>query len=133
MADDDLDLARQLTGVDEKFLQPFGVADPFHGDIRLEGFLSQRPDHRYGALALLRVDGRSAPQLIYATPKLHYPFGKDGRFHFPPIRRAVLYEKLDGTNVLAYRYRDAEGAARLTYKLRLSAVVRNSQIGRAHV
>jgi len=52
---------------------------------------------------LLRVDGRAVPQVIYATPKLKYPFGKDCRFHFPPIRRAHLYEKLDGTNVLAYR------------------------------
>lgn len=125
----DLELAGQMLGVDAKCLQPFDATDPFNDEIRLEGFLCQRPDHRYGALALLRVDGRPAPQRIFATPKLHYPFGKDGRFFFPPVQSAHLYEKLDGTNVLAYRYADADGARRLTYKLRLSPVLRNSKWG----
>jgi hypothetical protein len=125
----DLELAAELLGVDSKFLQPFDVTDPFNDEVRLEGFLCQRPDHRYGGLALLRVAGRPAPQRIFATPKLHYPFGKDGRFFFPPIQSAHLYEKLDGTNVLAYRYEDADGQRRLTYKLRLSPVLRNSKWG----
>jgi hypothetical protein len=124
-----LAIAKQLTGLEEKYLTPFDATDPFNGELRLEGFLSQRPDYRYGALAITHVGGEPAPQLIYATPKLHYPFGKDGRFHFPPIRRAALYEKLDGTNVLAYHYRDASGQRYLTYKLRLSAVLRNSKWG----
>lgn len=118
-----------MLGVDAKFLTPFDATDPFHGDTRLQGWLCQRPDHRYGALAITHVDEQPAPQLIYATPKLHYPFGRDGKFHFPPIRRAVLYEKLDGTNVLAYWYRTAGGESRLTYKLRLSATLRNSRWG----
>lgn len=125
----DLEQACQLLDVDAKFLQPFDVTDPFNDQIRLEGFLCQRPDHRYGALALLRVDGRPAAQRIFATPKLRYPFGKDGRFFFPRIQRAHLYEKLDGTNVLAYRYEDADARKRLTYKLRLSPVLRNSTWG----
>ena len=125
----DLKQAAELLGVDAKFLQSFDAADPFNDGARLEGFLCQRPDHRYGALALLRVDGRPAPQRIFATPKLHYPFGKDGRFFFPPIQSAHLYEKLDGTNVLAYRYHDADGCGRLTYKLRLAPVLRNSKWG----
>jgi hypothetical protein len=124
-----LDIARLFTGLEEKYLTPFDTTDPFNGEIRLEGYLSQRPDHRYGALVITRVGEEPAPQLIYATPKLHYPFGKDGRFHFPPIERAMLYEKLDGTNVLAYQYRDARGKEYLTYKLRLSAVLRNSKWG----
>lgn len=125
----DLEQAAALLGVDAKFLQPFDTADPFNHDVRIEGFLSQRPDHRYGALALLRVDGQPAPQRIFATPKLHYPFGKDGRFHFPPIQSAHLYEKLDGTNVLAYRYHDADQQPRVTYKLRLAPTLRNSKWG----
>src|SRR6266436_7554525 len=91
----DLEQATQLLGVDAKFLQPFDAADPFNDELRLEGFLCQRPDHRYGGLALLRVGGEPVPQVVYATPKLHYPFGKDGSFHFPPIERIHLYEKLD--------------------------------------
>lgn len=125
----DLELGADLLDVDARFLQPFDVTDPFNDEVRLEGFLCQRPDHRYGALALLRVAGEPAPQRIFATPKLHYPFGKDGRFFFPPIQSVHLYEKLDGTNVLAYTYVDAAGRRRLTYKLRLSAVLRNSKWG----
>jgi hypothetical protein len=126
---DDLLEAAGMLGVDAKFLQPFDAADPFHDDLPLQGFLCQRPDHRYGALALLRVGGERVPQVVFATPKLHYPFGKDGRFHFPPIATAHIHEKLDGTNVLAYHYTDASGRRRLTYKLRLSPVLRNSKWG----
>jgi len=80
-------------------------------------------------LTITHVGDAAAPQLIMATPKLHYPFGKDGSFHFPPIKTIHLYEKLDGTNVLAYRYRDPDGQWRLTYKLRLSPTLRNSRWG----
>ncbi len=124
-----LELAQQIIDLDAKWLQPFDVEDPFNNDMRLQGFLSQKPDHRYGALVITHVDGKEAPQLILATPKLHYPFGKDGKFHFPPIKKIHIYEKLDGTNVLGYRYQDADGNSHLTYKLRLYPVLRNSRWG----
>jgi len=124
-----LALATEIIGLDEKWLQPFDVGDPFNDDRRLRGFLCQKPDHRYGALAITHVGDAEAPQLILATPKLHYPFGKDGSFHFPPIKAIHLYEKLDGTNVLAFRYQDGDGQWRLTYKLRLSPTLRNSRWG----
>ncbi len=124
-----LDNASRLLEIDAKWLQPFDVTDPFHDGLRLEGFLCLKPNQLYGALALMRVGEEDAPQKIYATPKLHYPFGKDGVFRFPPIRSVRIYEKLDGTNVLAYQYRDAAGTARTTYKLRLHPVLRNSRWG----
>ena len=40
------------------------TADPFNGELRLEGFLCQKPDHRYGGLALLRVGGQPTPQKV---------------------------------------------------------------------
>ena len=124
----DMEDAKNLVGLEEKWLQPFDVIDPFSG-LRLEGFLSLKPDHRYGAVILLRVGGSDAPQLIYATPKLHYPFGKTGEFVFPRISKIDIYEKLDGTNVLAYTYSDAEGKRHLTYKLRLYPVLRDGKWG----
>jgi hypothetical protein len=122
-------IATQLIGLDAKWLQPFDVEDPFNNNLRLRGFLSQKPDHRYGALVITHVGDAEMPQLVLATPKLHYPFGKDGSFHFPPIKRLHLYEKLDGTNVFAYRYRDPESQWRQTYKLRLAPTLRNSRWG----
>lgn len=124
-----LAVAMQMAGVDAKWLEPFDVADPFNGGMRLRGYLCRRPDHRYGALAITHVGEELVPQLVLATPKLHYPFGRDGHFHFPTLRRVYLYEKLDGTNVLAYRYRDDKGNRHLTYKLRLFPVLRNSRWG----
>ncbi len=124
-----IEVAMELLGLEAKWIQPFDVEDPFNDNIRLQGCLCQKPDHRYGALAITHVDMREAPQLILATPKLRYPFGKDGSFHFPPVKKIYIYEKVDGTNVFAYRYSDAEGCRRLTYKLRLAPVLRNSRWG----
>ena len=126
---DSLATAESLLGVEAKWLQTFDAEDPFNGNKRLCGFLCQKPDHLYGALALTHVDGKEVPQTILATPKLHYPFGRDGSFHFPPIKRILIHEKLDGTNVLAYRYRDSAGDTFTTYKLRLAPVLRNSRWG----
>ena len=125
----DLAIATDLLGLEEKWLQPFEVQDPFNGDADLRGYLSLRPDHRYGALAVTHVNGKPAPQRIFATPKLHYPFDRAGTFHFPPVKHIAIYEKLDGTNVLAYRYGDAEGNLHTTYKLRLFPVLRNGKWG----
>jgi len=124
-----IEQAAALLGVQAGLLQPFVVADPFHDGLPLEGFLCQKTDHRYGAIVITRVADEPCPQLIHATPKLRYPFDRDGRFRFPPIARAHVYEKLDGTNVLAYRYRDAAGVVRTTFKLRLHPVLRNGTFG----
>ena len=124
-----LSVATQVIGLDAKWLQPFDVQDPFNDNLRLRGFLCQKPDHRYGALVITHVGEKEIPQLILATPKLHYPFGKDGSFHFPSIKKIHLYEKLDGTNVFAYRYRDVEGRWHQTYKLRLAPTLRNGRWG----
>jgi hypothetical protein len=124
-----LSIATQLIGLDAKWLQPFDVEDPFNDNLQLRGFLCQKPDHRYGALVITHVGEAEVPQLILATPKLHYPFGKDGSFHFPPIKTIHLYEKLDGTNVFAYRYQDVKGGWHRTYKLRLAPTLRNSRWG----
>ena len=122
-------IATQLIGLDAKWLVPFDVEDPFNDNLRLRGFLCQKPDQRYGALVITHVGEAEIPQLKLATPKLHYPFGKDGSFHFPPIKKIHLYEKLDGTNVLAYRYQDIDGGWHQTYKLRLAPTLRNSRWG----
>jgi len=58
---------------------------------------------------------------------LNYLFGKTGEFHFPTIKHIDIFEKLDGTNVLAYRFKDATGAEHVTYKLRLHPVLRNGR------
>ena len=94
----DVGKAMELLELAEKWLEPFGVSDPF-SKLRLEGYLSLKPDYRYGALALLKVGGKEAPQRILATSKLHYPSDRSGAIHFPPVRQIDIYEKIDGTNI----------------------------------
>ncbi len=119
--------ACEVLQVQEKHLAPFEADDHFNNNI-LKGFLCRVGDHRYGAIYLTHVNEIEEPQLIYATPKLHYPFDRAGTYRFPPAKRVEVYEKLDGTNILAYRY-TCKGQTYLTYKLRLTAVVRNSRFG----
>lgn len=124
----DVSKGMALLELGEKWLEPFDVTDPF-SKLRLEGYLSLKPDYRYGALALLKVGGQEAPQRILATPKLHYPFDRNGAFHFPSVKQIDIYEKLDGTNILAYQFKDAQGDSHVTYKLRLHPVLRNGKWG----
>jgi hypothetical protein len=66
--------------------------------------------------------------VIWCTPKLHYPFDKNGDFHFPTIYKAYYYEKLDGTNILAYHY-EYQGRDFVTFKTRLTPVVADGKFG----
>lgn len=115
-------------GVDEKELQSFEVEDPFNPQNLLKGFLSIKSDHRYGAIGITHINGKEEHQIHFGTPKQHYPFGKTGEFHFPKAKEIEVYEKLDGTNVCAYRYLSG-GNLFQTYKLRLFPVLRNSRFG----
>jgi hypothetical protein len=124
----DVRKAMELLGLAEKWLEPFDVTDPF-SKFRLEGYLSLKPDYRYGALSLLKVGDKEASQRILATPKLHYPFDRNGVFHFPSVKQIDIYEKLDGTNILAYQFKDAQDNWHVTYKLRLHPVLRNGKWG----
>jgi hypothetical protein len=124
----DVDKAKELLELAENWLEPFDVTDPF-SNLRLEGYLSLKPDYRYGALALLKVGGNEAPQRILATPKLHYPFDRAGAFHFPSIKQIDIYEKIDGTNIFGYQFEDSQNNLHLTYKLRLHPVLRNGKWG----
>jgi hypothetical protein len=122
-----LEQALSVLGVPAKDVQEFEVDDPFNRHV-LRGYICRRPDHRYGAMYLTHVNGEEAPQLILATPKLHYPFDRAGTYRFPPAREVLIYEKFDGTNVLAFFYQ-WRSQKYLTFKLRLSPVIRNSRHG----
>ena len=101
----------------------FKVKDPFNNNI-LEGYLCRVPDLRYGMLYIEKVNDKHCPQLIWATPKMHYPFDKNGKFNwYRNITKIEVYEKLDGTNILQYRYVDHKGDEYITYKTRLTPVL----------
>jgi hypothetical protein len=121
--------ASELLNIPEKEFNEFSEIDPFNG-FRLSGYISRHGDHRYGAMVIVAVDGVPCEQVIYATPKLHYPFDKHGKYVWPSIDELHIYEKLDGTNILAYQYfHKGRGEFYTTYKTRLSPVLKQSQFG----
>jgi hypothetical protein len=129
--------AATLLGCPEGTLDNFAVPDTFNGNQILEGFICRQSNHNYGALVICRVNGRNTePQVIYCTPKLHYPFAHDEggsgerHYHFPKrVKRVLVYTKLDGTNVCAYSYADAFGERFVTYKARLTPVLQDNRFG----
>ncbi len=127
--------AADLLQVEPESCDRFELVDPFNPQNTVLGYLTHRSDYRYGALAILAVNGRATPQVILGTPKLHYPFAKDlahneRLYHWPKVVAARSYPKWDGTNVIMFSYADADGNRFVSYKLRLSPFVRNGKYGR---
>lgn len=112
----------------DKGWSPFATQDPLNNNF-VEGHICRHQGDDYGALLISKVNGEKAPQLIYATPKIAYPFDRNGNWHFPKARVILRYEKLDGTNIFAYRYRDAKEQEYLSYKTRLLPFLQNSRFG----
>lgn len=112
---------------DEKMLQEFDVLDPF-GKKRIKGFLCRQSDHRYGSMVIISVNNDPCLQIIWGTPKQEYPFDKNGNFHWPDISQLEAWDKLDGTNILAYWYKH-KNIKHLTFKTRLSPVLADIKYG----
>ena len=118
---------RAIAILDTKDVSPFECEDPFNNNNKLSGFMCTKPDHRYGALVIFQVNEEVCEQVIYGTPKLHYPFDKQGTYKWPDIQEVKVWDKLDGTNILAYRY-SYNGQEFITYKTRLTPVVKDSTL-----
>jgi len=111
----------------------FCERDPFNPQNEVEGFISRKPNEYYGALIITKINGKDVPeQLIMGSPKIHYPFDslQDGtrRYKFPVVRDIEIYEKLDGTNVLAYSYTDDLNLF-YSFKTRLRPFLGSSKFG----
>jgi len=89
----DVSKAMELLELEENWLEPFDLTDPF-SNLQLEGYLSLKPDYRYGSLALLKVGGKEAPQRILATPKLPTNSGASRFKQMLPELRAFWVPKL---------------------------------------
>jgi hypothetical protein len=122
-----LNKAQALLYVQEKELNEFSEIDPFNG-FKLSGYLCRHGDYRYGAMLIVAIDGVPCEQVVWSTPKLHYPFDKHGKYVWPTIDELECWEKLDGTNILAYQY-EHKGKVYTSYKTRLSPVLKQSKFG----
>jgi len=116
--------------LDHKNAIPFDTFDPFNENL-IAGYLYRTPNSKYGMLYITHVNGMPAETIVWATPKMHYPLDKEGKFEWGRDIMAInVYEKLDGTNILAYTYKDADGQEYVTYKTRLRPVIQDGTYGR---
>ena len=110
----------------EKSIRPFSEVDPFNPAYQLTGQISLAHNDTYGSLLIESImhtqtgDQRRYPDgyVIPATPKLHYPFGREGNWLFPSATEIEVFRKYDGTNIFAYRYPAPNGQLQTTYKTR---------------
>jgi len=123
-----IEKATKSLNLDEKWLNEFEVDDVFNNGMKLHGFISRKPNHLYGAMAITEINNQSTLQIIYGTPKINYPFDKNGVFNWPSISYLEGYIKEDGTNVVAYWYK-FKGRKYLSFKTRLTPVLRDSTFG----
>ena len=91
----------------------FCELDPFNPQNEVKGHISRRATEYYGALVITHVNDIAVEeQLVMATPKMHYPFTTsqtgERKYNFPIASKVEVFEKLDGTNILAYSYTDGD-------------------------
>lgn len=111
-------------------LDAFSVKDNFNEGNTIEGVICNQSGHTYGAMVIWKVNGADVePRRVYCTPKLYYPFvngSLSGRkYRFPKYKAIRVYEKLDGTNICQFFYKDHSGTYYTTYKTRLNPMVEN--------
>lgn len=98
----DITKASQILGVESKVLREFEVLDVYNPPNILKGYICLQSDNLYGALVIYSVNGLipSNPQIIYTTPKLHYPFHMSAIgtriYNWPKFNRVKCFEKWDG-------------------------------------
>ena len=119
--------AARILGVPVRDIEEFELIDTFNPDNTVCGFVS-RSQSSYGSMVIYKVNHYFVEQVVIGTPKQKYPFDKLGKWLFPVSRQVRVYEKLDGTNVLAYKYKGG-GKTYLSYKARLSPFLRNGRWG----
>lgn len=120
--------AKEAFDAKEENLRPFEETDPFSGNL-ISGFLCNIGDHRYGALYIYAVNSIPVKnQIVWSTPRMGYPFDRNGVYRWPSADKINLYEKLDGTNIIGYKY-VAKNTGFITFKTRLTPVLRPSRWG----
>src|SRR3972149_8791356 len=116
----------ELFKVKEDNIEWFSVEDTFNRRSHtLEGWMCKSDGPSYGSMVITKINEEETSQVIYSTPKLNYPFDKNGNYHFPKAVELLVYNKYDGTNIISYAY-IYKNEVYVTYKTRLTPVVKNS-------
>jgi len=130
-----IETASKLLDVKINTLTSFSVQDPYNPNV-IEGAICQQGDYNYGALVITSVNDidLDRPYRVFGMPKIGYPFtyNQAGQriYHWPAnVQTARAYEKLDGTNIVVYRYPDSKDNYFVTAKTRLAPILGKSRFG----
>lgn len=105
----------------------FTMVDPFNPGNVVAGIIGVSKGN-YGDLVFTEINGSSTEQVIHTTPKINYPFDRNGRWILPPATSIESYNKLDGTNIFMFKY-NHQGQDYVSYKTRLQPFVQNGYFG----
>ena len=128
-----------ITGVSARYWQDFATVSP--GGHAFSGYLCRQESEKFGMLAITELDGEERLELVYAMPKIHYPYAKETdaggeeilRVEIPVPPDAVdarFTHKLDGTAIIFYPLTAADGQVlEVVPRTRLQPVVSPSRWG----
>jgi hypothetical protein len=109
-----LDQIVSITEVSARQWQVFEVVSP--GGIPFSGYVCRQESEKLGMLAITQMGGEPRLEIVYAMPKIHYPYHQDRdgsvRVVVPVAQNVVdarFMLKLDGTAVIFYPLTDKEG------------------------
>lgn len=123
--------AANAFGVTDKQVSFFKRVDPFN-DIEVEGWICRKRNKNGGSLVITKVDGWNTKQIVWATPKLAYPY-RDGGTDLIDFRGDVagfyMSEKWNGMNILFYKYFNKDGKRLVTAKSKGTPFVGDSDAG----
>lgn len=111
----------------------FSKKDPFNVGNTIEGYICRAKGKMGGSLYITHVNGVSVkPQIIYATPKLEYPYiNSHSRelLNFDNVEMFVMMDKWNGMNVFFYKYFDNNGTMFITAKTKGTPTLTDSEYG----
>lgn len=125
--------AATIFRVSEKHTRRFDRIDPFN-DNKVEGWICRKRNKNGGSLIIDTVNGKDTEQVIWATPKLQYPYKNVGstdliNFKNQKISQVYISEKWNGMNILFYKYFDDKGNEVTSVKSKGTSFVSNSEVG----
>ena len=114
----------------ERFLTKFKKQDPLNPQNTIEGLINRSKGLLGGSLIITKVNDKDVGrQVIYATPKLDYPYQDVSSTDYKSLpentERIHIADKWNGTNILFYKYSDDKGNVFVTGKTKGTAVLSN--------